>query len=46
MWNNSKLVVAAAHNASDLPYMYGFISKLKVFDIRMTGGVLGVQKTK
>ena len=41
-----KLVVAAAHNASDLPYMYGFISKLKVFDIRMNGGVLGVKNAK
>ena len=41
-----KLVIAAAHKASDLPYMYGFITKLKVFEMVMTGGVLGVQKTR
>lgn len=41
-----KLVVAAAHNATDLPYMYGFLNKLKLFDMRMGGGSLGSVKMK
>lgn len=41
-----KLVIAATDNPSDLPYMYGFMTKLKVFNIRMNGGVLGIEKAK
>ena len=41
-----KLVIAAAHKANDLPYMYGFLNKLKLYDISMAGGPLGAKKSK
>lgn len=41
-----KLVVAAAQNPTDLPYMYGFLIKLKIFDMKMGGGPMGHLKVK
>ena len=41
-----KLVVAGAHNANDLPFMYGFLNKLKLYDMTMAGGTLGTIKKK
>ena len=35
-----KIVIAACHSPKILPLMYGFLTKLKVFDFRMSGGVL------
>ena len=35
-----KLVVAACHKPAMLPYMYGFLTKLHIFDLVMSGGTL------
>ena len=35
-----KLVIAACKNPRILPFMYGFITKLKLFDFKMNGGIL------
>ena len=42
-----KLVVAAAHSPQVLPLMYGFLNKLKIYDLRCVGGVLaGLDQAK
>lgn len=35
-----KVVIAACHQPETLPMMYSFLLKLKIFDIKMAGGVL------
>ena len=35
-----KIVIAACNDPKVLPLMYGFITKLKVFDFEMNGGIL------
>ena len=42
-----KLVVAAAHSPQVLPLMYGFLNKLKLYNLRCVGGVLaGLDQAK
>ena len=45
-----KLVIAACHNPKVLPLMYGFLNKLKLYDMSLVGGILDgmvqMQKSK
>ena len=41
-----KIVVACTNDPSRLELMYSFLIKLKVFNIKLSGGVLGGRKTK
>ena len=41
-----KLVVAACHSPTMAPYMYGFLTKLHIFDLVMAGGTLAGKALK
>jgi len=38
-----KLVIAATANPKILPLMYGFLIKMKIFDMAMSGGPIGAR---
>ena len=41
-----KIVIACTNNPSQLDLVYSFLMKLKLFNIRLAGGILGGRKTK
>lgn len=41
-----KLVIACSHDTMSLQFMYGFLNKLRIYNLKMGGGVLAKRKNK